>query len=64
MKRGMSDNMKNSARQIEIVKGKMRDRIDEEFSVSYDGSEGKYIADFTKNKMVSDMFPLRYGQNL
>ena len=55
--RGMSDNMKNSARQIEIVKEKMRDRIDEEFSVSYDGSEGKYIADFTKNKMVSDMFP-------
>ena len=55
--RGMSDNMKNSARQIEIVKEKMRDRIDEEFSVSYDGSEGKYIADFTKNKMISDMFP-------
>lgn len=55
--KNISDNMKNNARQIEIVKEKMRDRIDEEFSVSYDGSEGKYIADFTKNKMVSDMFP-------
>ena len=55
--RSMSDNMKNSVRQIELVKEKMRDRIDEEFSVSDDGADGKYIADFTKNKMISDMFP-------
>ena len=49
--------IKNGVEHINLVKEKMCDRIDEEFAISQARTEGKYIADFTKNKMVSDMFP-------
>lgn len=49
--------IKNGVEQINLVKERMCDRIDEEFAVSDVQTEGKYIADFTKNRMISDMFP-------
>ena len=49
--------IKNGVEHINLVKEKMCDRIDEEFAISQARTEGRYIADFTKNKMISDMFP-------
>lgn len=49
--------IKNSVDQINLVKEKMCDRIDEEFAISGNREERKYIADFTKSRMISDMFP-------
>ena len=49
--------IKNGVEHINLVKEKMCDRIDEEFAISQARTEGRYIADFTKNRMISDMFP-------
>ena len=49
--------IRNGVEQINLVKERMCDRIDGEFAVSDVKKEGRYIADFTKNRMVSDMFP-------
>ena len=49
--------IKNGVEHINLVKEKMCDRIDEEFAISQALTEGRYIADFTKNRMISDMFP-------
>lgn len=49
--------IKNGVEYINLVKEKMCDRIDEEFAISQARTEGRYIADFTKNRMISDMFP-------
>ena len=49
--------IKNGVEHINLVKEKMCDRIDEEFAISQARTEGRYIADFTKNRIISDMFP-------
>ena len=49
--------IKNGVNQINLVKEKMHGRIDEEFLLSNNENEEKYIADFTKSRTISDMFP-------
>ena len=52
-----NSSIKNGVEQINFVKEKLGDKIDEEYILSKIDEDKKYIADFTKNRTISDMFP-------